>query len=92
MIGNVSINFPIKNEFNSVKIDVLFSTNVLHILLIIETSTVHLKYMTAFKVKGKEQKAGKVFLTGIMFSRGGKNNDGRLSRVKWKHNVKLRND
>ena len=73
MIGNVSINFPIKNEFNSVKIDVLFSTNVLHILLIIETSTVHLKYyyMTAFKVKGKEQKAGKVFLTGIIFSRGG---------------------
>ena len=79
---------------NSVKIDVLFSTNVLHILLIIETSTVHLKYyMTAFKVKGKEQKAGKVFLTGIIFSRGGKNNDGRrLSRVKWKHNVKLRNE
>ena len=43
------------------KIDVLFSTNVLHILLIIETSTVYIKYMTAFKVKGKEQKAGKVF-------------------------------
>ena len=53
------------------KIDVLFSTNVLHILLIIETSTVHIKYMTAFKVKGKAQKAGKVFLTGIIFSRGG---------------------
>ena len=68
MIGNVSINFPIKNEFNSFKIDVLFSTNVLHILLIIETSTVHLKYyMTAFKVKGKEQKAGKVFFNRNYF-------------------------
>ena len=65
MIGNVSINFPIKNEFNSFKIDVLFSTNVLHILLIIETSTVHLN--DGLQGQGEGAKGGESFFNRNYF-------------------------
>ena len=74
MIGNVSINFPIKNEFNSFKIDVLFSTNVLHILLIIETKYSASKVLyDGLQGQGEGAKGGESFFNRNYFlPRGGR--------------------